>query len=555
MSHYNRKGELPEPRVMIILVIILLFAAPVAWVLATNGTPSSPITTTTGAQATYVIYKSGANTNALNTGTGVIDYSNADPGLVISDALYALNGAGGGTVNIKTGTYILLTSVYFCHNVETSPGVITHYPYSNVALVGDSGAILKVGYTPVANEHMPNYGPFDGNALVVLYKGENNQIKDIELDGNNIAGTNGIASTSSASERSNYFLIENCIIHDFAYSNDAALDYADGRGIYLDGVENTTIRNVYSYDNFLGIEVGDYQSTRIDSSHDRIIDSNCIDNDVMGIYAYHTPGMIISGNYVSGSHGDYSPTIEGAGIWVGESNLASNHYVINGNTITSCVTGVRADGSDNILSNNQIIYNDRWGVTGTSWSQISNNMILNNGQDTSLSGANRSGIYWGWGARNMECLITGNTIGNTEPVTVITQLYGVWDERDSGSFGSYGSRIYTNNIFVNDTGFIPVMMPYNHLGNSNSVFYNNIGFRTEEWGSTVMPAGVTYKQVTHQLDVMPDVVMVTGTTMSTASLYIDDISLHTFNLRSNITMPGDTTIYWYVEGQPHAPFP
>lgn len=50
----------------------------------------------------YIVYKNGSTTEALNTSTGVVDYTHATDGAsVLNSVITAVNSAGGGCIAIK----------------------------------------------------------------------------------------------------------------------------------------------------------------------------------------------------------------------------------------------------------------------------------------------------------------------------------------------------------------------------------------------------------------------------------------------------------------------
>jgi len=273
-----------------------------------------PIETVPVEEASYIVFTDGSKYYAKNGSTGTIEYSDTDASKVIQYALDKVNARGGGKVFIKSGVYVLTSSLR---------------PGSNTIIAGEgSGTILKLG---------------DGTSIVAIYieNASNVVIDSIAFDGNsaNVGDTQnntaclGIRSMGNSSN----ILVVNCFFYNFK-----------SHAIRPD--ENTVgfhIRNSVFYNNsFWDIAFCMGGPTAPDGADYRFPGSvvGCFFRDTTGVELAYTHDVLVAGNY-----------FRNAGIFLDKSKRA----VIIGNTFIddrygSFTIQVSSDSANNLIVGNRI---------------------------------------------------------------------------------------------------------------------------------------------------------------------------------------------------------
>ena len=273
-----------------------------------------PIETVPVEEASYIVFTDGSKYYAKNGSTGTIEYSDTDASKVIQYALDKVNARGGGKVFIKSGVYVLTSSLR---------------PGSNTIIAGEgSGTILKLG---------------DGTSIVAIYieNASNVVIDSIAFDGNsaNVGDTQnntaclGIRSMGNSSN----ILVVNCFFYNFK-----------SHAIRPD--ENTVgfhIRNSVFYNNsFWDIAFCMGDPTAPDGADYRFPGSvvGCFFRDTTGVELAYTHDVLVAGNY-----------FRNAGIFLDKSKRA----VIIGNTFIddrygSFTIQVSSDSANNLIVGNRI---------------------------------------------------------------------------------------------------------------------------------------------------------------------------------------------------------
>lgn len=351
----------------------------------------------------------------------------------IQQAFDAVDALGGGTVYIKSGTYIMSAS----------------------AAMGDYTRVTGDGFSTVLK-----YA--DGSA----YNGilENNEQTD--GDGGNVG-----------------IIIENLRID----GNSANAGGADPRDcIFMRNVSKSTIQNVYVFDSADSAIVFDH--TANETSTDNFIINNFIDttNDI-GIYISNTGDNVIEGNIVLNT--------DSYGIRLVRTNSQSTKYSqVVGNRVYNCgqtqsVDGILVNQSD-ICSvvGNTVLQSGRYGIhiTTSAYCVVSANTVdLTDLHGIYLDGAGRgsctgntvsrsgqtttntySGIYLNDAS---EWTIVGNRSGDISSGT--RQKYGIEEAGTSNTNVIIGNMLERNAT----AGFLKVGAATQVFGNSNWTTNNVIG--------------------------------------------------------------------------------
>jgi len=472
----------------------------------------------------YIIYIEDTIIKALNCQTGEVDFSGTDASTVIQEAIDALTE--GGTIVIKSGTYVLSSQLNLC---------------SNLVLLGEGrSTILKL-------KDGANY-----NALQADTK-EKIIISNLAIDGNRekIDTTAPMYTTLNCIRllNSNDIIVENCFLFNVYYfgvrtegckriqiKGNTVWAFRD-QGISLNTTTGARIANNVVYNGtdatytggYIGISV--WRSDRVTASgnivHDvgpadgfgcgircegsenvTIVANVCYNNVVDGVSAmrwdaYVSKNILIVGNLCYGNgvgiraeYGEYITIVGNAsrenterGIYV----KVITHPVIESNFVYSnatqnifldgCTEGVvvgnfsaKSGGnegiiiisSDNVLiANNKVMENPVRGIDlrSSNGCVIANNIVKNN---------NASAIYL---ENSSNCLIIGNKCFDDREVK--DQDYG---------FQESGTSDY-NKVIDND--FRDNVAPVSLVG-ANTICKRNLGYVTENKGvETFSGDGVT----------------------------------------------------------------
>lgn len=300
--------------------------------------------------------------------------------------------------------------------------------------------------------------------------------------------------------------IVNCLAGDIVNIKDNIL-HGDGRdyGIYVDSVgtikcDGNTISNFAT-----GIFV-DTTATGLVS-----LDHNTTRNCSGGGVSIHTDNVTLAGHI---SEGDGNLELYGA------SNCSIENCTIRNNTGNQAIR-VAGSSHHNLITGNKVINSDKIGIYVSSGDDnyVSNNLVIGSSQDADASHPNIrvSGV-----ARTT---IIGNTLrdggGANQP------NYGLYIT------GTY-TRVINNDLY--DAGKTAAVL----LSGTTNIFRGNIGYVTENSGTTTISSGNTYVAVTHSLDAQPATSTISiipfnnlGNASST-SYWVSDVGASTFRINVGI---------------------
>ncbi len=214
-----------------ILSVIALFAVFIIWnpygksnanTTSTQSLPAIPfiggganVCSQTSGQTGYLIANDGNQAEACNTRTGTVEYTNADPALVLS---YAVNHLDSGRTSPQN---IVLNGNFF--NVGSKVSLVSnvHITFNGIYKITNNG--------------------FSGNSII----GENNpaiQKKNIIIDG---TGMLDCGSQPSSVVVSGIFISN---LDTFTIS-DLKIQHCPHVGLYLKGAANGKVQGVSSHDN------------------------------------------------------------------------------------------------------------------------------------------------------------------------------------------------------------------------------------------------------------------------------------------------------------------
>jgi len=441
--------------------------------------------------STYIIYTLSGTIYAKNQRTGIIDYSGTDAQTIIEDAVNATSSGGGGTIEIKDGTYNLAKALRLSNNINLhgeSWNTIFHLN-DNVHdnMITNISSAPNDTTTYLGNYNMTVYNlQLDGNyakqgALYPVHNYVAIRYQNCDIciiDRVYVHDTNGMGITTTSSGVYQHQAVVNSYIkhavgdaifgqsYKAIFSNNLISDVGDN-GIVTKGdsivVANNQIFGDPSSLFDLSVGIGVYRS-----SHDISITGNTIVNAKRGmeISAFGTPdtfgcdGCTITGNVITNS--------SGVAIFFGSIAHDNNTRIIISNNIIqkSGSHGIEDEHSNNLLiSNNIICQNNHSGIDlfiggggssgGANNTLITGNTICNNSQNpiNTYDGINIGGVH------NNNTMIISNYIYDDQSTP--TQRYGI--RNDGGaSNNAYAS---SNMVHGNSLGQISGLAS-SHISNN-----------------------------------------------------------------------------------------
>jgi parallel beta-helix repeat protein len=445
----------------------------------------------------------------------------------INNAINAANTAGGGIVLLREGTYTISSAISIKNNV----------------------LLLGEGYTATIIKKVAS-----GNFSAIAGSTVNNfAVRDLKIDGN---------KTNSATGRGLSFNTCTNVLVNRVYVTDAV------EGIFNAACSDITYKDCISDSNYEW-NYYTYGGTRIKILTSQSLNAkagtfegfgmafyqNCSYCEAVGNYIYNSAhnglqmnagsatadvvGMIFRDNtVVSAGNRGIMVTNDNNTFYIKRAAIVNNRvvssadqgiYLINvydssveGNKSSLAVQGgIAIETSQNcIITGNTCLSNTKYGINflGTTNSVISGNVCLSNGfkgiylQDQSLS------------------VSTGNIIiGNRSLSNTQGGIH---------SIGSSDSNIFIGNNCANNT-----TSNMSLVGSSNIV-RDNIGYITENSGTTTVANGATTATVTHGLGTTPavdDITLTPTNNMGNATkFWVSSPTSTQFTINVN-TDPGATT--------------
>ncbi len=498
--------------------------------------------------ASYIIFKDGSLTKALNCSTGVIVSSNANSETVIQYVIDQLTS--GGHIHIKQGSYELDDNIFLDDYITISgEGYSTELKFTTanktIKIIGKTGVILE-------NFRVNgNVGVVAGAGINISGTGATKCI--IQHVFSHDAGADGIGFW----QQSSYCSIENCITWD----NGTNGTYIEGTGAgdsyrcrvidcisitdgsngvrFSDSAESIVKGNIIFQCGAVGIV--------IDNVDESIVSNNFIFDPVSGgISAASSDDLLIANNQVFQS-GAASPGISLAstcsrGVIVGNivkdaasSGIdveCSGAVAIGNNVYNSALKGIVVMyATDCVISGNHVENNGQNGIEVFRCQKcvISDNVCKNNSQGAA-GGAYGIKFWDNSGAACTYNVVTGNVCYDDQGTQ--TQGYGI-RELESSDYNIIAHNMLVDNL----TGNLAVVGANTHVS-------DNLGYVSENGGAAANVAdGGT---IAHGLATTPTYVSVVG---SVAGEIVQVTGLGATNItvaiKTNAGAAGTSqTIYW-----------
>jgi hypothetical protein len=257
--------------------------------------------------ATYYVAKTGSDANSCAAAQNI-----NTPKLTVREGVRCLTAAGD-TLYVRTGTYVERLYYPDFPASGTQAARITVSRYQNevvtmapnsgcyAALMGDKDWITIDGLIfdgiGITACQLPQNGPpySGGGAFAIDYPGGTGlTIRNVEIK-------NGPGANTMSGDQ---MLIENTIVHDNGWRANLT-GYPGANGLYMEGIRNSTLRNVTTYGNVcFGL--------RVYNSHSDLQASNNILENIVS----HTNG---NGKGLNGT-ATVCGTLNGGGFLIGDQN-------------------------------------------------------------------------------------------------------------------------------------------------------------------------------------------------------------------------------------------
>jgi len=435
------------------------------------------LSTTVQAQIVYV----------ATDGTGDYNCDGTNDEIEINQALSYIDSQGGGTVHLKTGTYIIDNQIKIYSNtifegVNSLNTIIKIKDWSSIQqetpFIINSNFDNYIDTTVNSNITLRNFS-FDGNRInnedashwpgdswhtAVAFKGASDIIINAVNVYNNLndAFQFEFCNTTNVTDCSTSNIGHDAIYYIYSYhllAENNTFDLAADAGVRTDNSNHILIKNNYIFDKdgYGGnaIEIAYRDQTSI--MDDLIIENNIIEQaPLSGIALYTddpsiTNGSIIRNNVIF-QVGSTSELSESAGI-----NITNfDNIIIQNNTIYNCVgSGIRF-GSEWYYTNSNIARS----------ATITNNIITGNT------------VYGSDNVYGIEVL----------DITSVNSNYNnIWDNK-SGNY--YSCTQGTNDISIDP---LYVNAPYND-DSGNNPYYNNVDLSLQNT-SPCIDQGITISSI------------------------------------------------------------
>ena len=485
----------------------------------------------------YVISTNGSTIYAQNCNTGALDYSGSSASSIIESAL----AASGGLVFVKAGTYTISSQIDLPSNIILQGEGIgkTQFFVSNSANIlpfknsdstnGNVNIILRdftidlnganqssngqIGFSGVSNSTIDHVEIKNPRTFAILWQAIGDPVTGLQSKFNKI--TNNVFSGGAVTNDRLVINIQDSIVSNNVFTNSPAgsnYDLSGGRSTKHVIISN----NIFADSGQVGIGLEDPQYVQIVNNNFYNLDSHCIQVIRLNT-SVNASDVLIANNYM-----DNCGNTSGSGINLRDIyNLkVANNYIndtasgcivssvstvtsvsnvqITGNQVSYCgrtgssTDGISVSGAKNAdISSNIVSYARRDGIitNGLSNGLLTNNVVFNNNKG---GAADPRGVGIGSsGGSPAGVLISGNNVFYT-----------------SGNDGTMNRAIYTgngdNNIATNNRiNGTYLASPSISISGSNSKVLRNIGFVTENKGTSTINNGSTSVVVTHGLSYTP----------------------------------------------------
>jgi hypothetical protein len=119
-----------------------------------------------------------------------------------------------------------------------------------------------------------------------------------------------------------------------------------------------------------------------------------------------------------------------------------------------------------------------------------------------------------------------------------TNIHGTYTIEAGGGYNTFTDCVMDITGGVTD----------NNTGLSKTIFTNCPGYKTFYKGAATFTSGSAAATVTHNLNVTPTTVVVSGTSSDTVNLWVTSINSSNFTIKSGIDVEGLRTVYWEAMG-------
>jgi len=435
----------------------------------------------------YIIFKENDTCYAMDGKTGSVVSGTIDSAIIQN----ALNSITTGSVFIAPGDYYIDSAIQIG---------------SNKMLEGSNGTTF----------HLVEGKETD---IIRIENAERITIRNLTINGHEYTQSQAWAGIRIG-DNVRYVRIENCRIIDM-----------HGIGIYLFG--SSIERNIITHNEVISNRRG-IMLLGAGLWNNEISGNIVIYNEEYGIQDTSSGGEA-GGNRIIGNLVSWNgwSAIALFGAYQNNNEIIANNYCeYNGHHgILAEHPGVRTA----VIIGNIILNNYQHGVClrGTEYCQIIGNLILGSGKDSTNTYSNLYlEPYNGSGGRYNPIALN---MLKDNPWEVGTQKYGIFE--DSGC----QNNIFCYNIVLSgDTAKMLIL-------GSGSKVYSNYGFTTESSGEATITAGNTYVDVSHGLDITPDINKIRITpkdNLNGRDYWISDVNSSTFRINISSSDSVDHTFGW-----------
>jgi len=286
------------------------------------------------------------------------------------------------------------------------------------------------------------------------------------------------------------------------------------------------------------------------------------------IISYNWINGIVEGNTIYGRPG----FITGLGAFASGQNIKLiRSTLIRGNSVYNSAIGAYLDlsnltspidmGPISILNNNVVFENTMLSqdlhiikIQSTNWSNyppiliMGNNVRVNN---VDASGKSIMGIVYA--APRARVVVANNNLNFTN-VLNSSKILGIGINNGYPAF-IYGNMVVGSSVWFKSYYWGPVYVYDNYTDNTNIdvdpgikiIFKRNDTYRTENSGTSTIPANSTSVTVSHGLVCTPKKVLVTPLAQPPSSIWVSNITSTSFNINVSTAPATDLPVAWYAE--------
>jgi len=361
------------------------------------------------------------------------------------------------------------------------------YTGGNSGGTNGEGIEIKSSYNEVTNCYIEiRYAHSDG---MTIWKPRNTVKGNIIYDVLSDSGTSACIEIKGTGEGN-----ENIIVANQIFGNGT-----DG-GIAVEHGSSNIVANNRIQSKFQAIRVTGYGGVR---PYHNVVANNVIVSGSYGIFVYYAHDTIVTNNSVIGTRKYAGIRVEGK-----SSTEMFDDIIITGNSVqNSAWEGIKVQYIRHVI--------------------VKGNLIKNSGQGSST---------YNYGI-SLNCvndaIISANRCYDDQDTK--TQSYGIYIDSQCSEI-----QVFYNILTNNKLGAV-----LNEA--ADTVFCKNKGFVTENSGEVTIPADSTYVDVTHGLDITPDINKIRITpkdNLNGRDYWISDVNSSTFRINISSSDSVDHTFGW-----------